>query len=382
MRLRAQNSRTGSATMKRSPGTRAFINIQTQFENAGDALILRELIKLVSARVPTEVYHGAAPWSFVDQLDLTANTSTSTHADGALVKLVRDLLRARLGGWRCYLFLTPGAPNGERTRKQTATDLLRIGLLVFLRLVGVRICQVGVSFEHIGPRHARLLRWRSRLLFASAPREPIGYKYAKDLGVRVTGMMPDLAFNLFSVPSGRGPGPANALAFSFRVDKDAGTRARVKQIVLDVVNASTPGEQLIFVAQVGRDVHFMREVAEMADQARPGQVRFVDCHSDIEKAIATYSECRAVLSNRLHALLPALWGGAAPIALTVPELDPKISGVFTSIGLEGRVFDIRAVEYKEIQPLMSHPQFAGDAVASELNKFFDELLETVDSQAK
>lgn len=354
--------------------TRAYMNIHTQFENAGDALILRELIRLVSSRVPTDVYLGQAPDGFVQQLDLDGNNAVTAHRGQASVGLIRDIFKARLGGWRCYLFLTPGASNGERSRKQFAFDIIRLVSVAMTTLARVRICQVGVSFENIGARHARLLRWRSHLLYACAPREKLASDYARELGIQVTATMPDLSFNLFSLP----PSPLEQLrrgiAFSFRVDKDRAMRDPLRQIVARVCKASTDQDELIFLAQVGRDVEFMRELAELAAEIRPGQVRFVDCHRNIEEAIATYATCRAVLSNRLHVLLPCLNEGAAPIALTTPELDQKISGIFDSIGLGERVFDIRTVDTDEIERWMVPADFDGRAVADSLNRFFDDLL--------
>src|SRR5262249_51866795 len=152
----ARDGRSRTTTLAQRGGTRAFINIHTQFENAGDALILRELVKIVSSRAPVDVYLGQAPDSFVQQLDLGGNNSVIAHRGESVVRLIRDVLKARLGGSRCYLFLTPGAANGERSRKQFLIDLVRLVSVGILAVARVRICQVGVSFENIGPRHARL----------------------------------------------------------------------------------------------------------------------------------------------------------------------------------------------------------------------------------
>jgi polysaccharide pyruvyl transferase WcaK-like protein len=198
----------------------------------------------------------------------------------------------------------------------------------------------------------------------------------QSLGIRATGMMPDVTINMFSTPPAIDSESRNGIGFSFRVDKDATTRDPITRLIKQVCERTSPDDELVFVGQVGRDVTFMRELAAVAEQIRPGQVHFLDCHTDIDSAFSAYRGCRAVLSNRLHALLPALKEGASPIALTVPELDPKITGVFESIGLSERVLDIRSAEMDEVVRFMAPMTFDGSAAAKDLNYFFDELLET------
>lgn len=375
-----QAGKGSSGKLRSSPETgartRAFINMHAQTENAGDALVLRELIRLVSWRIPADVYLKDAPEAFIQELDLDDNSSVTAHRGDATITLIRDIVKARFGRWRCYYFLTAGAPHGERTPKQFVTDIVRIIWLALLTALGVRVCQVGVSFENIGPRHARILRLRSRILYASVPRDQITYDYMGQLGIRATAIMPDVTINLFATPPTPYGHERRGIAFSFRVDKDSTTRVSIKQIVKEVCEDAQPDNDLIFVGQVARDIPFMRELADFALSIRPDQVRFLDCHQDIDAAFATYRTCSAVLSNRLHALLPALKEGASPVALTVPALDPKITGVFESIGLAERIIDVRTAKLTDIRPWMDPMTFDGSVVARELNKFFDELLGT------
>lgn len=353
---------------------RAFVKMHAQDENAGDALVLRHLIQLISARVPTRLYLGEWPQTFVRQLALTGNAAVTALEGRSAASLVLDILRARIHGDLCYYFLTAGAPHGERTLKQFAADIFRISWLACLAALGVRICQVGVSFEDIGPRHARVLRWRSRLLFASVPRDDISRRYMRSLGIRTTGIMPDVTLNMFSTPPRPRGDSRTRVAFSFRVDKYPDIKHRLSEIVTDLASQCTGQADLFFVAQVSRDVTFMRELATAAEAAWPERVHFADCHQDIDGAFSIYQQCSVVLSNRLHALLPSLKEGATPIALLVPERDPKIVGVLESIGLGDYALDVRSVAVSEISRLMAPINFDGLDVAASLNQFFDELL--------
>lgn len=363
--------RADSPTLR---GTRAFINMHAQAENAGDALVLRELIQLVSSRVQTELYLGNWPEDFVRQLRVSDTAAVTAHRGRKAFSIVNDVIRARMSGQRCYYFLTAGAPHGERTIRQFVLDLIRVCWLAVLAASGVLICQVGVSFENIGPRHARILRWRSRLLHASVPRDRFSHSYMQELGIRTTGIMPDVTLNLFRTPTTPYEQPRKQIAFSFRVDKYPAICERLCEIVKDVCEASREDIEFVFVAQVRRDIAFMKELAKVGSTAAPGRVTFADCHQDIDEAFAIYRRCSTVLSNRLHALLPALKEGASPVAMLMPGLDPKIAGVFESIGLQEQVLDLSTAKFKQIQGHMRPIAFDGRAVAEELNQFFDGLL--------
>ncbi|MGE2736465.1 glycosyltransferase [Mycolicibacterium vaccae] len=354
--------------------TRVYVNMHAQVENAGDALVLRELIDLVSSRADTEVFLGAAPDGFVRQLHLEGKPNVRAHQGRRSLGMVRGIVAARLRGHRCFYFLTAGAPNGERTRAQFMTDLLRLAWLSALVVIGVRVCQVGVSFERIGPRHARILRWRSRLLHASVPRDRLTLEYSEQLGVRTTAMAPDVAINLFRTPPVSHGEGRRRIAFSFRVDKDPGLCESYKSVVASLTQRGEPEDEFVFVSQVARDTQFMRELKEMVETDAPGRTQFLDLHQDIDAAFALYETCRVVASNRLHALLSGLKSGATPLALTAPELDPKITGVFESIGLSHQVFDVRVASTGDLVAAMKPMSFDGSAVAGELDKFYDSLI--------
>ncbi|WP_460359403.1 polysaccharide pyruvyl transferase family protein [Mycobacterium sp. ZZG] len=378
MRVRIQKAAGKRLSSRPGHRSRAFINMHAQSENAGDALVLRELIQLVSSRVPADVYLGKWPEGFVRQLNISENSAVFPHQDRRPAGLVWDVMRARVAGWRCYYFLTAGAPHGERTLKQFGSDLLRIGWLAVLAALRVRICQVGVSFENIGPRHARILRWRSRLLYASVPRDNISQSYMRSLGIRVTGVMPDVTLNLFRTPTTPYGSKRDAVAFSFRNDKYPEIRGRARELVIQICASAPADTQFLFVAQVARDVGFMLELAELAEEAHPGRVKFIDAHQDIDKAFATYRTCSAVFSNRLHALLPSLKEGATPFAMLVPGRDPKIEGVFESIDLSDLVFDVKSTDFRELSERMVPIKFEGRVAAQELNSFFDSLLDVAE----
>lgn len=350
---------------------RAFFNIKTQFDNAGDALIIRELIRLVTARMPAEVYTDRVPDGFRRMLELDRLPDV-TAPEGGIYMLVISMLKARLRGIRCYYFLTPGGVNGE----VSATGLASLAVISLLVALGVRINQVGVSFERIGPWHARLLRWRSRILHTSAVRDTISERYARDeLGLRLTHLMPDLAVNLFANDPLIVPDPGrSAIGFSFRTDKDPAIKRRLVELVEAVCIAAPPETEFRFIAQVGRDLPFMVELRDRISAAGAAQTQVIDCHNSIDAAIEAYRPCRALVANRLHGLLLGLRAGAAPIALTTGDLDHKIRGVLESIGLDSRIVDLRTTTAAELILLLTPISFDGGDQSRKLADFFDDIL--------
>ncbi|QPM92548.1 polysaccharide pyruvyl transferase family protein [Pseudooceanicola algae] len=355
-------------------GQRAYFNIKTQFDNVGDALIIRELIRLASDRAMTEVYLERAPESFRRTLDIAGRPNVEVHDKGGFGALILNMLGARLRGIRCYYFLIPGGLNGDKSVKQFASGLVSLAVIALLALVGVRICQTGFSIERIGPRHARLLRWRSKVLYCVGIRDRISQAYAEDLGIRTTHLVTDLALNLFAENPTVAPDPRGAIGFSFRTDKDPAIRDRLTGLAEEVCARTAPGTRFRCIAQVGRDLPYMSELAERLEKRHPGQVDLVDAHEDISAAIAAYEPCQALLSNRLHGLLLGLRAGASPVALVVEELDHKIRGVFESIGLGDHVCDLASSSATDLDPLMTPLRFDGTAPAGRLKALFDELL--------
>lgn len=321
----------------------------------------------------TSVYLGRAPDSFIQMLAIDNVDSVIPSRTGGYVAACADMLSARLRGEPCYYILTPGGLNGEKSVRQFIVEISRLAILAVLALVGVRVCQIGFSLESIGPRHGTLLRWRSRLLHVCAPRDAISIAYAKELNIKVTGSAPDLAMNIFSSDAVY-MRPRGYVGLSFRIDKDESVSARVKEAVVSLCRTLSQDFGVICIAQVGRDVTFMRELHELVSSVRPGRLHFVDCHRNIDDALYAYGACDAVVSNRLHVLMLALRAGAVPTAVTVRDVDSKILGVFQMVGIDDRVVDIQSFDAKNLAGLLAPLNFDGKRWANELATFFDLIL--------
>lgn len=321
---------------------RAFFFMKTRFENIGDALINRELLKLVSARVPVTVDLSRAPEPFAQNLDLAALPDAHVTRHG-LAALVFAMLRARRAGITPVYFLMPGGNRGEKSWPLFAANMAYNVFLGLLRKAGIQLVQTGVSFEHLGPRYGRVIRDRARTLSRIYVRDRLSADLLERLGIRPDGILPDLAFNV-SFDTDRlerqKTGPVEGtIGLSFRTGASHATEAQVRGIVDDLA-ARFPGRPLKFVAQVKSDLPLMQALAR--DYAKGGGrvVSFFDMTADLSLSAEAYGDCAIVFSNRLHVLLLSLSMGAIPAAVIQKDGDLKIRGVFEAIGLASCLFDI------------------------------------------
>jgi polysaccharide pyruvyl transferase WcaK-like protein len=356
--------------------SRAFFNIKTQFDNAGDALIIRELIRLASERAQVEVYLGRAPSSFRAMLDVNKMPTATAHENGGFFSIILAMLMARVKGEDVHYLLIPGGLNGERSLKQTLSGLISLLIFCLLKLARIKVSQVGISLERIGKRHAILLRLRSKLIYATAVRDRFSESYGKDtLKLNLTGRIPDLALNLFREnPLVKQNGPGK-IAFSFRTDKDPSAAEKIERLAMLVAQNTPSDVQLCFIAQVGRDLEFMSTLQSKVDKAYPNRSCVLDVSNSIYDAQTEYSSVSVLFSNRLHALLLGLKSGARPAAFINSALDIKIRGVFEDAGITGQIFDINDPASVDIKDALDGSfSFDGKDRADALAHFFDQLI--------
>lgn len=350
------------------PRAFAYFSLKTQFENIGDALINRELVRFAAAEIPVFVDISRCPDSFASSLGLNELKNVTILKRFGTVKLFTKILFNRLCGVTTYYFLSPGGYFGEKQGKELISAWLNTAILACLWMIGVKICHFGVSYERLGPRHLKVILARSALLCRHFVRDSNSSTYATEIGIRVDGTMPDLAIG---VAEGRSCShyERNAIAISFRVDQWPGQLKVVKNLISNFCKSLEVDIKIKFVAQVTRDVVPMQEMAQIVSSEILNHVEFVICNDDIEKCIETYSDCRYIVSNRLHALLIASIAGCTPIAVTDKKYNHKINGFFFDLGLAGNIFETESEDPgKAISSAIEHgclvlPNFEQEVVA-------------------
>lgn len=308
----------------------SFFSINTQFENVGDALINRELVALASDMGRVKVDLSRCPDGFIK----TMNIDPSLLANSPWA-LFGSIIKQRLTGNDAYWFLSPGGYFGELTVSEVLKRTPNTAVLVFMHMIGVKVCHVGVSYERIGKRHAAFLRFRSPFITSHIVRDEDSKEYAKDVGLRVDGVLPDLALNLFKEPI-KERETTNVYALCFRSDQYPDQARDVLGFIDNLVSVSPASVKFKIIVQVKRDLNFAKEISEFLNAISVHHEIVVSYESIIESQ-HSYSSCDIVIGNRLHGLL--IGGSVCGCILGCVSYDynKKVEGLLKSIGLNNIV---------------------------------------------
>lgn len=337
----------------------SFVKVTTQYENVGDCLINRELIRLLAERSDVYLDTKNCPVEFANQLHSVLEHSQQNHKilHGSFYA---SMLRARLRQRDCFWFLMPGGITGKgkigSSFKTWATDLpLRIN-----HALGVKICQVGASFGNMSQQHINLWRQRRKFFYVFSPRDSLSAEYLTTHGIPCDPCIPDLAFNIFQDSPSNHPDQALAATtneqqqngcFSFRTDQTPEQEAYVRSAMQNLCERLGSHVRWKPIAQVRRDLPGMLSLSNHLLQSKFNVESVMDIHQDIEKCLAFYRTVNFVVSNRLHVLLMAASQGARILALTGTKpgdqsSGAKLRGLLSDLGLEKAIVD--------------HNQFASD----------------------
>jgi len=350
----------------------SFLRLRTQFENAGDCLIHRELVRLASERGDVSVDTSACPPEFARQV-------LSGVAPGRLLPsslpFFPRMLAAAATGRRCIWFLTPGGISGPPPYEKAWPTWLREAPLPIASAAGVRICHVGASFQSLTDAHVARWRYRSRWLFRMSPRDSISAAYLRSLEIPCDPCVPDLAFNLFRETRSGGEISgvrARAACLSFRTDGPPGQADHLASVA-EAVCASRPELRWRPMVQVARDLDGMDLLRRRLLRAGFDLDPVADLHDDVESCLAFFREVSLVVSNRLHVLLLGASQGARIVAVAEGPSGPRLTGILRDLGLGGAILSPAPGAQ---DPLERTNGFVidGSAARERLARAFDEIF--------
>jgi len=318
-----------------------FFSPRTNYENAGDALINRELLRVLRDYGEVHASRSGAPQHFLDEIRLDGSEIRCETRLGlgaaAFVAAIKARIRREPPP---FMILAPGDPCGPLDVGLVA----RSAFFALLALAGVRLARLGVSFSRMSAARLRLEAVTSRLYCVSGARDSRSLALAKRSGFANVCYFPDLALAL--QPPERACKQHDdvlRVAVSLREDNLGSDRrektvARVEQI-LSLLKDKGCNFTVMFIAQVNEDRAFMEELC-----LRFGE-RY-DCTFVSEQKLPPladiYRSIDVILSNRLHGLLFASANGAVPLGLLIPECNQKIIGILEDLGLEEHWIDVEA----------------------------------------
>ncbi|CAK0754526.1 putative Polysaccharide pyruvyl transferase family protein [Gammaproteobacteria bacterium] len=349
-----------------------FFKINIQFENLGDLLINRELIKLAGAHGRVIVDVSKCPSYFIDDI----RDQKLPHALLLIssVAFFRELLLERLRKRRCYYFLCPGGVSGQMQWREFARKLALLPVFFLLSVIGLRICQLGVSYERINPLYAAYLKLRASAIAFHFVRDNHSLSQLQMLDIPHDGVLPDLAFALFG-----GVSPSDLIrnvCLSFRTDQNAMQLDRVKRFICELLKALPLETNIYLLAQVRWDAPGMKDLqAWLAKDHGRKSVLQVNCES-VEQNMAFLRQCDIVFANRLHMLLLGASQCGRMVAC-IDEHNTKIRGLFETLGLSDAVLTLDSVLTREQVEKAAAVIFDG---AGEARKLRDGLQRIVASR--
>ena len=322
----------------------AFFYIESQFDNLGDALINREQLKLMAEHADVTAGISCVPHSFQQMMGLEFLNSLNLDKTSGRSRFLLNILLKKLRGHQCYLFLSPGGWIGELDGRLNLRSWVHTLLYYMLALSGVKICQVGVSYEDLGFKLSLMLRARSRAMHSHYVRDPLSQKTMTDMSVRIDGICPDLAFYAFEDAESRHN--PDAVTFSFRADQYPKQLEDIKQFISLFLAYYGVERPVYFASQVKKDDKYNKELAAWVSETYGIQAS-MDCGSDvIADTEALYRRSSVMVSNRLHSLLLAGSVGNAMVAAPITQHNKKITALFNDIGLAHHVFNASDMQEK------------------------------------
>lgn len=326
---------------------KTFFSIKTQFENVGDALINREMIRLAAENSEVKLDLSRCDQEFSKQLLQSAPNNVSI-IKGGFLGLAKLVILNRIKGHDCYYFLSPGGYFGELSRSELLKKAINLLALLAFFMLGVKICHIGVSYERIGARNVRYLKIRSSLIHSHLTRDIASYELAKSLNIKVDGTIPDLAFNIFTEAHTRIE-RSDSIVFSFRADQDP-DQLESSLRLLDQINAKYSEDiDFIFYAQVERDQATTESLFKHAQQNYARKSTTMTISGDIDRSLDFLRRSKLAISNRLHVLLMAASTGVEINAATYKNFNQKLSGLLSDLGIpSGDLIDMRSPEAKTL----------------------------------
>ncbi|TDL46288.1 polysaccharide pyruvyl transferase family protein [Microbacterium oleivorans] len=299
--------------MKHSRRRQVFCTIAAQHDNLGDIVIRQRMLELVDPEIcDLRISVGAMPPAYIDAFDLPAHARLyrSGLAFGA------SFVWSSVAG-RSALLLPPG-PYPLTSARAALRSWASVIMSALARAGGGASVTVGKSVRgaHRGAISAERALVRISRLYVSRDRLS-----AQTLGIPVDAL-PDLAL----LAPARSASFKNVVAISLRYDKPVG------EDLLRSVVAWSRAQGLVptFVTQVRRDE---KQHADLAERLGAEHLSWGDrSHREqMESIEELYSRSSLVVTDRLHAALLGVIGGAVPLALRGKDEPSKIVDAFDGV---------------------------------------------------
>jgi polysaccharide pyruvyl transferase WcaK-like protein len=321
---------------------RIYFSTKTQHENLGDGIIGYELLTLMRNYGELTVDNTNSPDWYADFLGLSEIEKISHRSNGFIMDIVKSAIMSRLNisNHEVYLILKPGHIFGTYSIFYNIKYTL---FLLFLRILGVKICRFGASLGPFDSKTNTFERVRSYFYKSYTSRDSKSHEYACRIKAHSPEKFPDLAFNIHYCSGVDFDSRNKEIVISFRETIFTGDEDQYTSVIENRVFTADFmkkfGSTIGYLSQVNFDDEYMKKLSD-----KFGGTTDIACYDNSKSSkaniLAIYSDTKIVLSNRLHVLLLAASKGALAIPVISLKKHTKISGIYQDNNLEALIFDL------------------------------------------
>lgn len=354
-----------------------YFNSKTQFENFGDAVISRELLKLAKSQGEVHILIKNTPKDFLDIID---NEDYKKYKS-TIIFLLSLIISALSNSYTFYL-LNPGGFGGDVSQTEKIKQTILVKIYIFFSVLGIKLLRLGASLSNLSEEKAKLEAKKSKYIFYNSYRDLHSIEIARKNAIKVNDSFPDMAFLIQKTILDQNSNKEKNIVLSFR-DREKSKNFSVidKDLIdLEFFKEKTNDYKFIFSSQVEFDKGFNGKLMNLFDKNK-FQTEKLDFENK-NQYFDLYQSAELVISNRLHVLLFALVSGTKAVALVEKEHDQKIIGIFKDLGFENLICDINDVRNYDWNRINLIPQkFIEDQIKSkkeETYKKFNDLIESIE----
>lgn len=324
-----------------------FYSARTQYENLGDLVINRILLKELRKYGDLIIEDQEVPEWFCKELEISAQERASNYKFKFSILMVylglKGLLNREIN---TYFVTTPGHFYDSHHKTTMGAAFKKISYLLILYLLRVRICRFGASIGPFSYLGKVVERWQSKLMYFYSTRDSLSEKYAHDIGIQKVEQFPDLAWFIERHESiGNSlKFDADYVVFSFRdASSNINDSNKCKDNFYSILDAVVDlvckkwNKKMVISYQVDFDYDFCKELQKK--YAALPEVTLLEDKVDNESMYGLYSQALFVFSNRLHVLMFAMASGTIAIPILNTFKHSKISGIFLDAGLGELIID-------------------------------------------
>ncbi|MBD2436526.1 polysaccharide pyruvyl transferase family protein [Nostoc sp. FACHB-110] len=336
-----------------------FVSPETQYENLGDLIIIKVLLKNLRNYGKLVINDRNLPQWFCQELEIQESERASKHGKKFISVMLNYAIKNLLQ-WQqnnIYYVLTPGHRFSKSISNvleyfiylvQKIKDLI---ILALLKTFNFRICRFGVSIGPFSKIDEFAEKLQSEFMYFYSVRDTKSENYAQKIGINKVKIFPDLAW-LLKIPNTSSSlikSNDEYVIFSFResthpLDKSNTYRNHLFSVLDEIVDIVCIQWQkkLLISYQVDLDFEFCQEISDRYKEKYP--VIFINERINSQKMYDLYSQAYMIFSNRLHVLMFGTICGSIPVAVVDKAKHDKIIGIYSDAGLMPQVIDISSSE--------------------------------------